>query len=59
MTKMIAIILLASLTASASSQSCVGTETFEKVTGVTLDSVSQSAFFASIGNAVTAECNNR
>merc|ERR1719431_885922 len=40
-------------------QFCSGTETFEKVTGVTLPSARRTPLYASQGNTVTAECNNR
>eukprot|EP00090_Calanus_glacialis_P030486 TRINITY_DN4919_c0_g1_i1.p1 TRINITY_DN4919_c0_g1~~TRINITY_DN4919_c0_g1_i1.p1 ORF type:complete len:724 (-),score=176.09 TRINITY_DN4919_c0_g1_i1:269-2440(-) len=40
-------------------QFCDGTETFEKITGVTLTSASETPLYSSVGNTVTAECNNR
>jgi len=36
-----------------------GTETFDKLTGVTLRNAAQIPLFSSVGNTVTAECNNR
>jgi hypothetical protein len=38
---------------------CLGTETFDKLTGITLRNAAQIPLFSSVGNAVTAECNNR
>ena len=38
---------------------CPGTETFEKVSGVTLRGANEKRLFSSVGNTVTAECNNR
>jgi hypothetical protein len=38
---------------------CAGSETFEKLTGVTLKQANQIQLYSSKDNAVTAECNNR
>ena len=40
-------------------QQCRGTETFDKLTGITLRNAAQIPLFSSVGNTVTAECNNR
>merc|ERR1719433_352854 len=40
-------------------QQCRGTETFDKLTGYTLRNAAQIPLFSSVGNTVTAECNNR
>ena len=42
-----------------SAQQCRGTETFDKLTGITLRNAAQIPLFSSVGNTVTAECNNR
>ena len=42
-----------------SAQRCRGTETFDKLTGITLRNAAQIPLFSSVGNTVTAECNNR
>jgi len=36
-----------------------GTETFDKLTGITLRNAARIPLFSSVGNTVTAECNNR
>jgi len=44
---------------SVRAQQCRGTETFDKLTGITLRNAAQIPLFSSVGNTVTAECNNR
>ncbi|XP_059096063.1 uncharacterized protein LOC131890668 isoform X2 [Tigriopus californicus] len=56
------VVSLATHTKISHAQNCPGSnriETFDKVTGVTINGVRQRQLYTSIGNTVTAECNNR
>ena len=55
----IPIFLISNLIYFSAQQQCRGTETFDKLTGYTLRNAAQIPLFSSVGNTVTAECNNR
>lgn len=53
------LVIILQISIHSATAQCRGTETFDKLTGVTLRNAAQIPLFSSIGNTVTAECNNR